>query len=278
LSKTRIPPLLKWPGGKRKLLGKILPLLPQQFGKYYEPFLGGGALFFALQPGLASLSDNNADLICAYTQVRDNLHAVLEGLRGFHNSERAYYRVRSATPTSDAERAARLIYLSTLSFNGIHRVNLKGAFNVPYGYKTHLPTCDSESLCAASAALQDTTISCQDFESTISAARPGDLVYLDPPYTVAHGSNGFLKYNAKIFSWEDQERLATAAKGLASKGCSVIISNADHPSIRALYRDFHVEQVRRPSVIAAAAEFRRPITECIFYRRSDYHAQQHRTL
>lgn len=276
-SKAVIPPLVKWPGGKRKLVRSILPLLPAHFGRYYEPFLGGGALFFALQPGLASLSDNNADLICAYTQVRDSAQKVIERLTVLHNSGAAYYRVRSAVPKSDTERAARLIYLSTLSFNGIHRVNLKGEFNVPYGHKKHLPTCDPENLRAASTALQNATIKCQDFELAIASARTGDLVYLDPPYTVAHGSNGFLKYNAKIFSWQDQERLAKSAAALVEKGCSVVVSNADHPSITDLYRGFHVERVERPSVIAAASEFRRRITECVFYRRSDCHAQQHRT-
>lgn len=272
LPKTRIPPLVKWPGGKRKLLRSILPLIPEHFGRYYEPFLGGGAVFFALQPGLASLSDRNAELICAYVQIRDNVESVIESLASLRNSERDYYRVRSAVPNSKAEKAARLIYLSTLSFNGIHRVNLKGEFNVPYGHKKHLKTCDRESLRAASAALQNATIRCQDFELAIANATAGDLVYLDPPYTVAHVSNGFLKYNSKIFSWQDQERLAKSAAALVAKGCAVMVSNADHPSIRDLYKDFEIELVERPSVIAAASEFRRRITECIFYTGSGHHA------
>ena len=264
---TSRAPLLKWPGGKRRLLRHILPLLPQTYNKYYEPFMGGAALFFALQPDEAFLSDKNPELISAYNQIRNRPQQVIKYLSKLPNSEKQYYLVRSAVPRSLAERAARLIYLSALSFNGIHRVNRKGQFNVPYGYKTHMTPCVPEKINAASGCLKKATIQCRDFEAAVKSAQRGDLVYLDPPYTVAHGNNGFLKYNAKIFSWDDQRRLAKVAHALADKGCSVVVSNANHPSIRELYQDFQVLKIKRHSVIAASCEFRRAITECVFYKK-----------
>jgi DNA adenine methylase len=259
------PPLLKWPGGKRALLQFILPLIPHCFNRYFEPFFGGGALFFALQPPKAHLSDNNAELIHAYSQVRDQPRAVIRHLCKLRNSEKDYYRVRSNKPTGDAARAARFIYLITLAFNGIYRVNLKGTFNVPYGRKTHLVPCDSERIQKASALLKRAVIRNEDFEAAVSNASRGDVIYLDPPYTVAHENNGFVKYNARIFSWDDQIRLAQTARRLAERGCTVIVSNADHSSIRALYKSFSIRVIKRNSIIAASTTFRRQINECIFY-------------
>jgi DNA adenine methylase len=143
-------------------------------------------------------------------------------------------------------------------------VNLKGEFNVPYGQKTHLATCDTEKILRVSALLRRAVVRNLDFEDALASATEGDLVYLDPPYTVAHGSNGFVKYNAKIFSWDDQRRLASVARDLARKGCTVIVSNADHPSIRTLYGGFRTRVLKRNSVIAASANFRSNITECVF--------------
>lgn len=259
------PPILKWPGGKRELLGHILPLIPNNGSRYFEPFFGGGAVFFALAPRRAVISDSDRELIECYTQVRDNLKAVIRKLSGLKNTERDYYRIRRHVPDDPIGRAARVIYLSTLSFNGIHRHNLRGEFNVPYGHKTHIDPCNAETLTAASIALRHAKLVAGDFEDVLQAAGRGDVVYLDPPYTVAHGNNGFLKYNAKIFSWNDQIRLARVARQLARKGCKVVISNADHPSIRSLYKAFNCKRIERPSRIAASVVFRRRVTECIFY-------------
>jgi DNA adenine methylase len=263
---TRLP-LLKWPGGKRNLVDRILPLVPLQFNRYFEPFLGGGALFFSLQPAKAYLSDKNTELIQMYLQVRNRPKAVIRELRKLQNTEEDYYRIRSVRPTSDPRGAARLIYLITLAFNGIYRVNLKGEFNVPYGYKTHLDPCDETRILKASELLKKALIRDQDFEEALADAGKDDVVYLDPPYTVAHGNNGFIKYNAKIFSWQDQVRLSRLARRLAAKGCTVIISNADHGSIRSLYEGFSVATIERNSVVAASREFRSRIKECVFYSR-----------
>ncbi|MGA3161928.1 MAG: Dam family site-specific DNA-(adenine-N6)-methyltransferase [Terracidiphilus sp.] len=258
-------PLLKWPGGKRALINSISPIIPKQFGKYYEPFIGGGAVFFALSPGSATLSDVNSDLIETYVEVRDRPLELIRILRKMRNSERDYYKVRAEQPDNKTERAARFIYLCTLAFNGIHRYNLKGEFNVPYGFKSHLAVCDEEKILACSARLKVANLVDADFEIIVRKARKGDLIYLDPPYTVAHNNNGFIKYNAAIFSWQDQLRLAVAANAARERGCHIIVSNADHASVRALYRDFKMITIKRHSIIASSNKFRKPITECLFW-------------
>lgn len=262
--KTAIAPLIKWPGGKRTLARTILQYVPLEFGTYYEPFFGGGAVFFALMPDKSVLSDANGELINAYTHVRDHRADLARAMRGLKNSEDAYYAVRASAPRTPLRKAARTLYLTRLAFNGIHRVNLKGQFNVPYGYKTHLSTIDEVHLARASAALRNATLMSGDFQEITKDAQRGDLIYFDPPYTVAHAANGFIKYNERIFSWQDQERLAHHARDLASRGCRVIVSNADHASLHSLYEDFECRVVERPSVIAASSKHRRQITECIF--------------
>lgn len=257
-------PLIKWPGGKRALVGSILQYIPESYGTYYEPFFGGGAVFFALQPASAVLADSNVELINAYVQVRDNPKSLVGILSSLKNTEQDYYAVRSKSPRTPVRKAARILYLTRLSFNGIHRVNLRGKFNVPYGYKTHLPIIDEEHLYRTSSALKAAKLIAGDFEENTKNASRGDVIYFDPPYTVAHGLNGFVKYNERIFSWADQERLAEHARDLARRGCRVVVSNADHQSIHQLYKGFRCQIIERPSVIAASSAHRRQITECIF--------------
>jgi|SRR2546423_12171943 len=261
-------PLFRWPGGKRALLKHLLPLLPKAFNRYYEPFFGGGAVFFALRPKMAVLSDTNPDLINCYIQVRDRPNEVIAHLSKLKNTEQDYYRIRDKVPTDAVAKASRLIYLAALSFNGIYRLNSSGTFNVPYGYRTHLRPCDPAKIKAVSQSLFSAKLHPHDFEIAVEDAKKGDLIYVDPPYTVAHGNNGFLKYNAKIFSWSDQIRLATLVKNLAKRGCYVVISNADHPSIHGLYKGFKLKKVERASIIAASADNRRRTTECIFYNEA----------
>ncbi|MEK4205016.1 Dam family site-specific DNA-(adenine-N6)-methyltransferase [Paenibacillus sp. FSL R10-2788] len=264
-------PMLKWAGGKRNLLKHIVPLLPQNFNNYYEPFFGGGALFFAMQPKHSVLSDTNQELIDCYKYVKEYPEEVISKLNDMKNTKEFYYQVRSEVPDQGIERAARIIYLTTLSFNGLYRLNLKGEFNVPYGNKTHIVPCDREKILAVSTALRDAEIKCCDFEDALSNAMPNDLVYLDPPYAISTG-NGFVKYNSKIFTWDDQIRLAKAAKLLSEKGCKVIVSNADVEEIRDLYSDFNYKVLERSSIIAASGEHRKKITECIFYSGSEINA------
>lgn len=226
-------------------------------------------MFFCLAPQSAVLSDTNAELINAYVQVRDNPARVIDELLALRNSERAYYSLRSTRPRSDLKKAVRLLYLSTLSFNGIHRVNLRGDFNVPYGHKSYLPTCNESHLWSASSLLQRTTLLASDFQAATMRAAAGSLVYFDPPYTVAHGANGFLKYNERIFSWADQVRLAQHARLLADRGCHVVVSNADHVSVRRLYGDFKAVRLHRYSRIAASSIHRRVVSEMAFVSRDN---------
>ncbi len=256
-------PLLKWPGGKRFLPSRLLPLLPSSFNSYYEPFLGSAALFFALRPARAYLSDTNEDLVNFYKVVRDRPSELIKYLSRLKNSRDDYYRLRESRPRSHAGRAARLMYLTNLSFNGIYRVNRAGEFNVPYGNRPHLPVLDSERLLAGSRVLGVSDINCLDFATALDQAKAQDLVYLDPPYTVAHGNNGFLRYNDRIFSWDDQGRLAHIAHELKQRSCFVLMTNADHPSIRKLYKGFSHLAVTRSSCMAASADRRGKVTELV---------------
>lgn len=243
---------LKWAGGKRWLVPELKRHLPPTFNRYIEPFLGGGAVFFALRPEKATLSDVNGDLIEVYEVVRDNpkeLRALLLAHEEKHEKV-YYYFVRSEVPSTKIERAARTLYLNRTCFNGLYRVNKKGEFNVPIGTKTTV-VFPNEDFSAYSAALSSADLVVDDFENVIDGADSGDLVYVDPPYTVAHNMNGFLKYNDHIFSWSDQERLKSAIIRASERGVMVLASNANHESVRDLYAGLgdHQEVVRH-SVIA----------------------------
>lgn len=268
-----VRPLLKWTGGKRALTQEITPLLTNN-GRYFEPFFGGGAVFFQLRPKNSVLSDLNPELINCYETTKSHPEELIDSLKRLRNSEETYYKIRATSPRTAVSRAARFIYLCALSFNGIYRVNLSGQFNVPYGRKEHIDPCDTDLIRSISSQLQSSELLCADFEQSALEAKTGDCVYFDPPYTVAHGNNGFIKYNEKIFSWKDQERLEAVARKLAAQGVRVVISNADHPSLRALYKAFNVKTVERWSKISATAAGRKKITECVFYL-GDSHDRKH---
>lgn len=258
-----LKPLLKWAGGKRWLLPEITHRIGGTPNRLIEPFCGGAAVFFGLQPQSAVLGDANPNLIEAYQAVRDEPERVLVALAQWTNSEEEYYRVRSLQPASRAERAARFYYLCRHSFNGIYRVNRAGQFNVPYNHKVWREVVDEAAIREASIALSRARLVGGDFEASIEDAKAGDVVYCDPPYTVAHNNNGFIKYNEKIFSFADQERLAKAARDAACRGARVFISNADHPSVRELYSDAEISTIERHSIIGSRAEYRKIVTELL---------------
>ena len=251
-----LPPLFRWPGGKRWLVPTLQPLISQGVGRYFEPFFGAGALFFATGPSESVVSDANADLMACYRCIRDDHPAVGKILRAMDRDQISYYRFRESSPSEPIAKAARFIYLSSLAFNGIHRVNKSGKFNVPYGGRTYLGLGDDDVLEAYALALSSASILSGDFEVAVSDASAGDFVYLDPPYAVASENGGFVKYNAKIFSWEDQLRLAKVAAELDRRGCVVVVSNAYHPSIESLYLAFQATVVSRSSRIAASKSSR----------------------
>lgn len=259
----RLDPLLKLPGGKRILLPHLLQLIPSRFNHYFEPFLGGGTLFFALRHPRAYLSDSNGDLINCYRQVALRPHRVMALLAKMKNCPLEYYRIRSLEPRSPIARAARLIYLTTLSYNGIYRENHQAHFNVPYGHRSYLNPLQPRRILEISTVLRKAKLECLDFEESLRCAREHDLVYLDPPYTVAHENNGFRRYNAKVFSWEDQVRLATVTQLLQRRGCYVIMTNACHPTIKELYQGLSQLPIARPSTVAASSSHRRVVRELI---------------
>lgn len=229
--------------------------------------MGGGALFFKLRPKNAVLSDKNVELMNCYQQIRDHPTDVISYLSKMKNTKDEYYVIRENMPKDDLARAARIIYLMALSFNGIYRVNLQGKFNVPYGDNKKIVFYDAGKIYAISGILANTEIRVGDFKDAVLGANAGDFVYLDPPYTVMHNNNGFIKYNDHIFSWEDQVRLASVAKDLVERGCKVIVSNADHSSVEKLYSSFQMQKVTRSSIISASPKFRHNITECLFYNK-----------
>ena len=256
-------PLLKWPGGKRHLLPKLINFVPKSYRRYVEPFFGSGAFFFGIKPSRALISDTNEELMGCYQTIREYPKEVANRLLKMKNTAEEYYKTRSSRPKGAIHKAARLIYVTRLSFNGIYRVNKKGAFNVPYGYRTWLPSPAANQIRSISNALQNCEMQTCDFAESLSTCRKNDFVYLDPPYTVAHGQNGFLKYNANLFAWEDQVRLAEAARILQKKGCKVLMSNASHESIRSLYSTFEIIEVTRSSTIAASSAYRGYVQELI---------------
>lgn len=256
-------PLYRWVGGKRKLLPQILPLLPAEFGTYYEPFFGGGAAYFSLQHSRAVIGDKNPELINFLRVVKSGPGHLIKALSKLRNSESEYYRVRASKPDSEIQRAARFIYLTNLSFNGIYRVNKKGDFNVPYCKEPDRPFFDGAKIWACHRKLKETEIKLGNFAETVASAKSGDLVYFDPPYTVAHDNNGFLEYNEHIFQWDDQVKLAELAKQLNRKGVRVVISNANHDSVKKLYDTDKTHLIHRTSTVSGDGSKRVKVQEIL---------------
>lgn len=259
-------PFLRWPGGKRWLLPHLRAHLPEiRTNTYWEPFVGSGSLFFAniITADRKVIADLLPPLVDTYIAVRDNVSQVIKYLEQHSNTSRHYYRVRNQNYRSRYARAALFIYLNRAAFNGIYRVNQSGDFNVPFGNKFTPDIVRAETLNCAAAMLQNADIRCADFAKVLSEPTKGDLVYLDPPYTVMHNHNGFLRYNAHIFSWKDQVRLAQCMQTLSDKGVKVIMSNAAHSSIIELYKKFNIQEVQRNSLIAASTAHRASISELL---------------
>lgn len=234
--KSRAKPFLKWVGGKTWIADRILSFVPQDYACYFEPFLGSGAVFFSIADGHPSfLSDVNADLINTFRQIRENCPKIIDFLKGYKNTERNYYQVRSSIPKSPIEQGARFIFLNRTCYNGVYRVNRQGQFNVPYCHDRLVKIFEEDNLHMASKALNNSVLEVCDFEEILDKVRKKDLIFLDPPYTVAHGDNGFIEYNQKLFSWKDQERLASFVNRLNSKGAYYLLTNAKHDSIYSLY-------------------------------------------
>jgi len=262
---ARVAPFLKWAGGKRWLVDKYDELFIPFSGKFFEPFLGSGAVFFGVSPARSILSDQNAELINCYKQIRNHWSDVELGLRkqhSLHNKDH-YYLVRSSEPTDNLERAIRFLYLNRTCWNGLYRVNHKGQFNVPIGTKSNV-VLDTDNFEAVSKILKRASLKVSDFEKTINLAGDEDFVFVDPPYTVKHNVNGFIKYNQRLFSWDDQLRLRNAIEGAVSRGAKVLVTNAAHQSIIDLYDGLgEMMTLNRRSVISGLSKGRGSFDELV---------------
>jgi DNA adenine methylase len=258
---------LRWAGGKRWLVSYIADLTANvTIRNYHEPFAGGAAVFFGLDFGNRSyLSDLNVDLIETYAAVQDSPDEVWEQLRQYRNTEEDYYAARASDPRTPATRAARFIFLNHTSFNGLYRVNLRGEYNVPFGYKRSDNRPSLEQLKSASTRLKSATLTVGDFASALANVGEGDLVFLDPPYTVAHNNNGFVKYNDRLFLFADQQRLSGMIDELRGRGAYYVMTNAAHESIAELFEkgDRRVETSRKNNVGGRSAA-RGRATEYLF--------------
>lgn len=237
-------PILKWAGGKQQMLDILLAKVPPQYGRYIEPFFGGGALFFALAPKEAVIADSNPELVNLYRTVTRDVESIIERLQGMLNDEKTFYDVRAQDISSltSIERAARTIYLNRTCFNGLYRVNRKGQFNVPYGRYTNPTICDADNLRAVSFALQGVEIVQGDYKDVLEQyCRPGDFVYLDPPYLPISAYSDFKRYTKEQFYEDDHHELAAEVHRLHELGCHVLLTNSNHPLVHQLYASYTVE-------------------------------------
>ena len=261
-------PFLKWAGGKGQLVPTLLELVPPKFKVYHEPFVGGGALFFALERQChlkrARLSDINPELIDTSCALRDQVEEVIACLELHPYDQDYYYAIRSLRPGDLplAERAARMIYLNRSGFNGLYRVNTRGGFNVPFGRHKNPRLCDHKNLRAASAALQGVEIRAEPFEAARRAGL-GDLVYFDPPYVPVSDTAKFVGYAQDGFSLADQERLAEVFVALADRGVHVLLSNSDTPAVRRLYRGFRAVELQARRSVNSRSDRRGPVAELV---------------
>ena len=260
-------PFLRWAGGKKWLTKYLMQIIGEQrFNNYHEPFLGGGAIFFAVNPSQnVYLSDANVELIQTYKVVRDKPQKVINKLLKYINTEEEYYQVRSTDGRGEIERAARFIYLNQTSYNGLYRVNRSGKYNVPYGFRKNVQV-DPKKILAASTALQKVDIKHGDFTVNLESIREGDLVFLDPPYTVSHNNNGFIEYNRNLFSLDDQQRLSDFIDIIKRRNAYYILTNAAHEVIREIFfkENDRMLELNRNSLIGGKNSERKLITEYIF--------------
>lgn len=267
LKEERIKPFLRWAGGKTWFIDHLEALLDgQHFANYYEPFLGGGSIFFSLSvtDAAATLSDANTELIDTYISIRDNVEEVIQYFATYENTSDFYYKLREKEPTDPFERAARFIYLNHTSYNGLYRVNRKGKYNVPFG-KRKSDTIDIEEIRKASRALVGANLLSGDFENRGDVIHEGTLVFLDPPYTVSHNDNGFVQYNQSIFSIEDQARLARYIQFIMDRGAYFILMNAAHNAIREIFADCGRSMlIERQSLIGGKNAKRGLTSELVF--------------
>ena len=272
-----VAPVVKWVGGKRQLLDEITPLLPKRITSYCEPFLGGGAVLFSIQPTRAIVNDLNQDLITVYEVIRDDVESLLESLKKHENTAEYFYAIRDMDrdkevyqAMSKVERASRLIYLNKTCFNGLYRVNKKGLFNVPIGlYKKPL-ICDEKNLRAVSEKLQNVTIVCGDYRESSAFIDDNTFVYFDPPYRPITDTASFTAYTENLFNDEEQIELAKFVDDMRRKGAKIVISNSDPKNSNTeddffdnIYSCYKIKRVEATRMINCNSEARGKIKELL---------------
>ena len=269
--KIKIKPFLRWAGGKRWLTKFIKDLLPDNFNNYHEPFIGGASIFIYLKSNgiiknQSFISDFNSELIKAYEILQKKPNELIKNIKKLKNTKDEYYKIRDTNPHKDINKATRFIYLNKTSFNGIYRVNRSGKYNVPYGYRNGNNIFDFDNMLKLSELLNDNVVlQSGDFDIVRENILPNDLVFIDPPYTVAHENNGFIEYNQSIFTWEDQERIANLLEHINNIGAYFIMTNAAHKSIDNLFHQFGTRHiVQRHSLIGGNGASREKVNEYIY--------------
>ncbi|MBF0819047.1 DNA adenine methylase [Streptococcus acidominimus] len=268
-----LQPFTKWTGGKRQLLSTIKSLMPDSYNNYFEPFVGGGALFFELSPQTACINDFNSELINCYQQIKDNPTELIDLLMKHqrNNSKDYYLDLRSVDrderiySMSATERAARIMYMLRVNFNGLYRVNSKNQFNVPYGRYKNPKIVDDTLILAISDYLNKNKIQIlnSDFEEAVKFVKSGDFVYFDPPYIPLSETSAFTSYTHEGFSYEDQIRLRDTFKALSEKRAFVMLSNSSSPLVEELYKDFYIHKVEAIRTNGAKSSSRGKISEII---------------
>lgn len=271
-----IRPFLRWAGSKRRLLRHLIPFIPPKINKYYEPFLGGGSMFFYLGPKRAEISDASLPLIETYRAVGEAPDEIIKFLRPLKPDQPTFNRLRRYAPRSRANVGAQFIFLNKSCWNGLYRVNSNGIFNVPFGWPRSDNLIDEDNFrrCSIQLRRREVSIRHQDFGSIEKNVSEGDFVFLDPPYVTSHNMNGFVDWNECLFSWKDQERLSEMARRLVKKKANVLVTNAAHSDLRKLYHDFGQTEFARSSTLASDTSKRRKTAEAIFFAGPAYQNRQ----
>jgi len=270
-------PLLKWAGGKRHIVTELVERFPEGWksGRYFEPFLGGGAVFLELEPETATIADLNVRLVGFYKHVRENSQAVVEGIQQIaenfeaHSEEKKlefYVGLRkdfNGMEPQSLESACSLYAINKLCFNGLYRENSKGEFNVPFGHKKMFPMIEASDFDTVSRILKSTIILNCDFEDTVSESESGDFVYFDPPYIPINVTSSFTSYQSSGFNLDDQKRLADLMRNLKKGGVNAMCSNSDTAQTREIFSNLNIQQIQAPRMVSAKSSGRGHITELV---------------
>lgn len=257
-----LQPIIKWLGGKRKLLDTLIPLMPEDYHRYLEPFIGGASVLLRLHPEHAIINDINAELMNMYTVVMNNPDALMDEISKYHNTKEEYYEIRAwdrkpgYASLNPIIRAARFIYLNHTCFNGLYRTNRKGYHNASYGYYQQVTICEPHVLTSLHDYLHGNDIRMMngDYHDVLSLATPDDFVYLDPPYMARNDSESFLRYDKRVFGVNQQKELKEACDDLNSRGVGFMQSNSDTPMVNDMYRHYHVRHISTMRTISNASK------------------------